>query len=418
MLRLLSLAIAFALTPLISEAQESGSAWVGAWAHTPTAYDLTPPVSVTRADGSAALRPPNYAPAAPYRNVTVRQVTRVSAAGAALRLRLSNEFGARAIKIGGVSVALAGENGAIVSGSARAVTFGGETTISISPGAPVVSDAVLLTFPALTKFAVSIYYSDETTPPAHTLFALDGYVSDEERLAAAILPDAKPARNGNHLAQIEILAPAATRAVVAFGDSLTEGVGSTRGAFRSWPDRLAERLTATMPSAKWAVVNAGVGSNRLLRDTPSANALARFDRDVLSVPGVAAVIIMLGVNDIQYANRNAQDAVTADEMIFALSQLAQRGKVRGLRVYGGTITAFEGSPDYTPGGEAIRQKVNAWIRAGGAFDGVVDFDLATRDKANPRMLSPAFDGGGHLHLNDEGYAAMAGAVDLALFKGR
>ena len=173
--------------------------------------------------------------------------------------------------------------------------------------------------------------------------------------------------------------------VVTFGNSITEGVVSTPGAFRSWPDRLAERLSANAATRDWTVVNAGIGSNRLLHDTPSTNALSRFDRDVLSVPGVKAVIVLLGINDIQYSHRNAAEAVRAPEEIAAFRQLIDRAHAAGLKIYGATITPFEGSPDYTPEGEADRQAMNGFIRSG-AFDGVVDFDAALRDPAHPTHL--------------------------------
>jgi lysophospholipase L1-like esterase len=174
---------------------------------------------------------------------------------------------------------------------------------------------------------------------------------------------------------------------------------------------LAERL---QPRG-WSVVNAGIGSNRLLRDTPSTSALSRFDRDVLAVPGVAKVILLLGINDIQYSHRNPAEAVTADEIIAALGQLVARAHARGLEVIGGTITAFEGSSSYSPEGEAARTKINAWIRDSGVFDGVADFDRATRDPLHPGQLLGRGDSGGHLHPNDAGYAMMGDAIDLNLF---
>jgi lysophospholipase L1-like esterase len=203
--------------------------------------------------------------------------------------------------------------------------------------------------------------------------------------------------------------------VVCFGDSITEGVRSTLGAFRGWPERLAERLQAGPATRGWSVVNAGIGSNRLLHDTPSANALARFDRDVLAVPGVAKVIVLLGINDIQYSHRFPSQAVSADQMIAALGQLISRAHARKVQVIGGTITAFAGSRDHTPEGEAARNKVNEWIRNSGAFDGVIDFDLVTRDLLHPGQLLAQADSGDRLHPNDTGYALMGDAIDLRLF---
>jgi lysophospholipase L1-like esterase len=202
---------------------------------------------------------------------------------------------------------------------------------------------------------------------------------------------------------------------VTFGDSITEGVASTPGKFRGWPDRLAERLQADAATRGWSIFNAGMGSNRLLHDTPSTNALSRFDRDVLSVPGAKAVIILLGINDIQYSHRYPAEAVRAPEEIAALQQLIDRAHAAGLRIYGGTITPFENSPDYTPEGEADRQAVNSFIRSG-AFDGVADFDAVLRDPATPARLRPETDSGGHLHPNDEGYRLMGDSIPLSLFQ--
>jgi lysophospholipase L1-like esterase len=211
------------------------------------------------------------------------------------------------------------------------------------------------------------------------------------------------------------VAPRPGRVAVTFGDSVTEGVVSTPGAFRSWPDRLAERLSANAATRDWTVVNAGIGSNRLLHDTPSTNALSRFDRDVLSVPGAKAVIVLLGINDIQYSHRNAAEAVHAPEEIAAFRQLIDRAHAAGLKVYGATITPFEGSSDYTAEGEADRQAMNSFIRSG-AFDGVVDFDAALRDPAHPTHLKADVESNGHLHPNDAGYRVMGDSIDLNLFR--
>jgi lysophospholipase L1-like esterase len=305
----------------------------------------------------------------------------------------------------------------------------------------MLSDPIDWKLPAFAHLAVSIYYPKETLPPAHTLYTLQAWQAGApgDLTAAETLPVAPaaaeaargqgggrravcvapggcplPAASGIHISEIDVVPVTAKKTVVAFGDSITEGVVSNVGAFHAWPDRLAERLAADPATKDWSVVNAGIGSNRLLHDTPSTNALSRFDRDVLSVPGVAAVIVMLGINDIQYSHRNADEAVHADQEIAAFRQLIDRAHARGLKIYGATITAFEGSPDYTPEGEADRQAMNAFIRSG-AFDGVVDFDAVTRDPARPTHLLASVESSGHLHPSDAGYLAMGDSVDLKLF---
>jgi lysophospholipase L1-like esterase len=349
--------------------------------------------------------------------MTVRQVVRLSAGASAIRLRFSNEFGDRPLRLGAVHVALAGDKDATLPGTDHVVTFAGKTSAELPPGSPLLSDPLAWPLPAFARLAISVHYPDETVPPAHTLFALNAWQSAGEQTAAPALAAPVPARSGSHLSQIDIIPARRGGTLVTFGDSITEGVASSVGAFRGWPDRLAERLQADTTLRGWTIVNAGIGSNRLLHDTPSTNALSRFDRDVLSVPGIKAVIVLLGINDIQYTHRNALEAVHADEEIAALRQLVDRAHAADIRIYGATITPFEGSPDYTQEGEADRQAVNAFVRSG-AFDGVVDFDAALRDPERPSRLRSAVDSNGHLHPNDEGYTVMGDSVPLALFKDR
>jgi lysophospholipase L1-like esterase len=392
-------------------ASATAQTWQGAWGHPPTATnDLPLPA---RSDGRPAGRAV-YAPLPPYKDMTVRQTVRISAAARVIRLRFTNEFGAKALHIGAAHVALAGDNGAVLPGTDHVITFAGKTSVDIPPGSPMLSDALPWDLPALAMLAISVYYPDETVPPAHTLFTLNAWQSVGDHTSDLALPSPAPARSGLHISQIDIVPASPGKTLVTFGDSITEGVVSTPGAFRSWPDRLAERLQANAATRGWSIVNAGMGSNRLLHDRPSTSALSRFDRDVLAVPGVKAVIVLLGINDIQYTHRYPAEAVHAADEIAALRQLIDRAHAAGLRIYGGTITPFEGSPDYTQEGEADRQAVNAFIRSG-AFDGVVDFDAATRDPANPAHLRAALESDGHLHPNDDGYILMGNSIDLSLF---
>lgn len=345
----------------------------------------------------------------------MRQIVRLSADARAIRLRLSNEFGADRLHIGAVHIALAAEDGSIMPGTDHVVTFAGEKAVTIPPGAPLISDAIAWSIPAFVKLSVSIHYPQETVPPAHTLFALNAWQAASDQTASISLASPIPARSGLHLSRIDILPARAGNTLVAFGDSITEGVASTVGAYRGWPDRLAERLQATVSTRGWSIVNAGLGSNRLLHDTPSTNALSRFDRDVLSVPGVKAVIVLIGINDIQYSHRNPKEAVRAPETIAALRQLIDRAHAAKIRIYGGTITPFEGSSDYTTDGEADRQAINVFIRSG-AFDGLVDFDAVLRDPDKPTRLRTSAEANGHLHPNDEGYRLMGDTIDLSLFE--
>lgn len=392
-------------------ADTSRTPWQGAWGHAPTAYNQLPPA--TRPDGRTVA--PLYAPLPPYRDVTVRQVVRLSAPARVIRLRFSNEFGGKPLVIGAAHVALAGADGAILPGTGHVVTFAGKAAAELPPGAPLMSDTLTWSLPAFARLAISIHYPSETVPPAHNVFTLDAWQAPGDHSADTTLPATTPARTGLHVSEIDIVPEHAGGTLVTFGDSITEGVVSTPGAFRSYADRLAERLQANAATRGWTVVNAGIGSNRLLHDTPSTNALSRFDRDVLSVPGVKAVIVLLGINDIQYTHRYPEQAVRAEQEIAALRQLIDRAHASGVKIFGATVMAFEGSPDYTAEGEADRQAINAFIRSG-AFDGVVDFDAATRDPARPSHLRPDLESDGHLHPNDAGYRVMGDSVDLSLFR--
>ena len=208
---------------------------------------------------------------------------------------------------------------------------------------------------------------------------------------------------------------------MTFGDSITDGARSTPDANRSWPSILAERLVANKATANLAVLNQGISGNRLVRDGTAANALARFDRDVLAQAGVKWVTLLEGINDIGRgtgANAAATDAVTADDLIGALRQLVDRAHSHGIKVIGCTLTPYSGAGYYSEKGDAIREAVNRWIRTSGAFDAVVDFDAATRDLNNPKQFRAEFDSGDHLHPNDAGYKAMAEAVKLSIFESK
>jgi lysophospholipase L1-like esterase len=215
------------------------------------------------------------------------------------------------------------------------------------------------------------------------------------------------------VARVEVVAPENTMAVVTFGDSITDGARSTTDTNSRWPDVLARRLAARKGAAV-AVINAGISGNRVLSDGAGISALARFDKDALMQTGATHVVVMEGINDIGQARSNPSPG--APELIAAHKQLIERAHARGLKVYGATLTPFEGAAYYTPEGETKRQALNEWIRTSGAYDGVIDFDKVTRDPAAPSKMLAAFDSGDHLHPNDAGYKAMGESVDLALFK--
>jgi lysophospholipase L1-like esterase len=293
----------------------------------------------------------------------------------------------------------------------------------------VLSDPVELAVPRFTRLAVSIYLpGGEGRVNLHRYGQQTAYISPPGDLtAAASLPTEQTSLSRFVLSGVQVLAPGRAGAVIAFGDSLADGFGSTPDADRRWPDRLAQRLASRGGRLRLGVVNAGYFGNRLLHDGAhpdfghfALNALARFDRDVLAQPGARFVIVQEGINDIGQPELlgRPDEAVTAEAIIAGLEQLIARAHAAGLAIIGGTLSPFEGAPypGYgTPAGEAKRQAVNRWIRTGKAFDAVIDFDAAVRDPGHPTRLLPVYDSGDALHLNDAGYQAMADAVDLRLF---
>jgi len=413
--------------------------WIGAWGFVPTPLPpgMTPsvppatnPATVPMA-GTLPAQPMTPPPTPPLlenpgnvplavvdtdpSNVTVRQLVRVAVAGKRIRLRFSNEGGSEVLALGAVHVGAAGPDGSVLAGSDHIVTFDGHGAVTLPGGAPVLSDPVDLKVDALEKLVISIHVPGILSRAGHSLYQ---YVSGAagDQTAAAQLPSQRIMRLPALVTQVEVDPVSANAVVVSFGDSITEGAQSTNNAFRGWPDRLAERLAAAKSS--WSVVNAGIGGNRLVRYGTGPNALARLDRDVFGVPGVKAVILLEGINDIGrgFTTQGSQDPVTLDALIAADKQIIERCHERGIKVIGALLTPYQGAGYASPAGEQVRTGLNNWIRAGGAFDGVVDFATPTADPANPLTFRADFNLRDKLHPNDAGYQAMADAIDLNLFK--
>jgi lysophospholipase L1-like esterase len=358
------------------------------------------------------------------RDQTIRQVARVSLGGDRIRVEFSNEYGEHPLVIGEAHVALAGENGGIVPGSDKVLTFGGQQTITVPPGAPVWSDPVDLAVEDLGSVAVSLYLP-EVAPTTtwhndarQTAYVGTGNVAGDETFEAT---QTFPSRIW--LSGIAIDAAPDTRSIVLFGDSITDGDGSTLDANNRYPDQLAERIVPT--GTEVTVLNEGISGARVLADRMGENALARFDRDVLSHPGADTVVLMMGINDIGWPGSalvpEGEPAPTAEQIIQGYQQLIDRAHAHDMRIIGATLTpfnnAFEGGPlegYYNEEKEAKRQAVNEWIRTSGEFDDVIDFDAAVEDPANPGRIQTQFDKGDHLHPNDAGYEAMAQSIDLGL----
>ena len=364
---------------------------------------------------------PAFPVGADFNNQTIREFARISAGGSQVRLRLSNETGIEPLIIGAVHLAKPGtKSGGIDSSTDHVVNFGGKGNVEVAPGAVVVSDPVEVEVQALETLAISIFVTSRTGPSVeHVLGLQTTYVSGAgDFTGTPLIDDPQTTTERPFLTGIYVgTSTPDAGAIVTLGDSITDGYASTIDANRRWPDRLAERL-----GGKLGVVNAGISGNRILHNHPEdesgPSALARFDRDVLSVPGIRYVILLESINDIGRSIVGGLREVTADQIIAGMKQLVARAHLRGVHIYGATLTPFEGvSPKYFASeGEKMREAVNAWIRRPGDFDAVIDFEAATRDPANPSRIRAEYDSGDHLHLNDAGYKAMADSIDLKLFK--
>jgi lysophospholipase L1-like esterase len=360
-----------------------------------------------------------------FENQTLRQIVHTSIGGSSVRIRLSNAYSAKPLDIAAVHIAVRGKDSAIVAGSDRPVTFSGRGAVSIPADALALSDPVKLECPVAGDLAISIFLSGAAAAAGiHYSAQQTSYVAAGDQIAVASLTDPVKTTSWAFLAGVEVLAPESAATLVAFGDSITDGARSTTDANHRWTDVLASRLSARN-GPRIGILDAGIGGNRILHDPVGnvrfgVNALARLDRDVLAQPNVKYLIVLEGINDLGHAGTSApaSETVSAEDVIAGLKQIVERAHEKGIKVFGGTLTPFEGtsSPGYfTPEKEVKRKAINEWIRNGKAFDGVVDFDKAIRDPDHPDRMLSAYDGGDHLHPGDAGYKAMGEAVDLALF---
>jgi lysophospholipase L1-like esterase len=365
---------------------------------------------------------------ATFSNQTIRNIVHTTVGGSAVRLRLSNTFGTRAIRFDAVFVGLRLEGAALVAGSNHPVTFGESRAIAIPEGAEALSDPVVLPVGSQQDLAISLFTAGETGPATvHGSAFQTNYVSDPGNFAAADSAAAFTKTTGSwfFVSAVDVLAsPEVKGAVVALGDSITDGASARPDKNERWTDVLERRLLAGHHEI--AVLNAGIGGNRVLTSSPcwGVNALARLGRDVLAQAGIEAVILFEGTNDIGQPDTPSgnigrclsRTQVTADEIISGYQQIIARTHARGLKIFGATILPYQGFAAWTTQGEAKRVAVNQWIRTPGSFDGVIDFDAALRDPANPARLAPQYDSGDHLHPGTAGHEAMGNAVDLTLFR--
>jgi len=396
-----------AVPAVIAQEIQRGAHWVGTWATAAVARPQPPPTD----ESPLGLH-----------DQTLRQIVHTSIGGDHVRVVLSNVFGTAPLEVGAAHIALRASEADIVPALGTSLTFSGNPGIRIPAGAVVVTDPVRLLVPPLVDLAIDVYLPGESSPTPSRLTIHGGarqtsYVSRPgDHTGATSFPVLTTTESWLFLARVEVTLRQPTGAIVAIGDSITDGYSSTPNTNSRWPDYLAQRLMARPDGARMGVLNAGIDGNRILSGGMGLSALARFDRDVLVQTGVTHVVVLLGINDLGLTRQEPRPS-TAD-LIAGHRQLIARAHARGLKVIGATLLPFEGATfgDYwTAEGEATRQQFNEWVRTSGEHDGVIDFDATLRDPAHPTKLLPQYDSGDHLHPSDIGYMAMAAMIDLELF---
>ena len=355
----------------------------------------------------------------PFAATTLREIVHVSNGGDQIRIRFTNELGSDPLTISDAHAALSAGGAAIKEGTDHAVTFGGATSVRIAPGAAVFSDPVPLAVPALSDVAISFYLPNQImrAETYHAFADQDNFLADGDVAGASSLPQPTTTTSWYFVDGVDVPAENGSRSIVTLGDSITDGAHSTLNANLRWPNVLANRLKQEHGMENVSVLDEGIGGNRVLNETAGPSALSRLDRDVLAQNGVKYVIVLESINDIgRLAHLTApEDDINAQQLEFALKQIADAAHEHGIKAIGATLTPYGGANYYSEKGEQVREAVNDWIRTSGTFDGVIDFDQITRDPQKPTWFNPAYDSGDHLHPGDEGYKAMGAGIDLKLF---
>lgn len=463
------LAICALAFPAAHAAPPAADHWVGTWASAPYAANngpfarpvVAPPAVAPPAGATIPAPPATQAPASPpvqtggtsssaaapgaanpaprfmpppiygTSDMTLREIVHVSIGGPQIRIVFTNEFGIEPLTIAAAAVGVSqgGSTVNTVAASSAELTFSGRPGITIPPGALAVSDPATITLPAQADLAVSFFLPQQKISQLSQHAGADqiSYAADGNVIGAKGLDIPREIRSWPFLKEVDVKAPAHSAAVVAFGDSITDGAYASINQNARWPDELARRLLADKRTADIGVLNEGISGNRILRDGTGPSALARFDRDVIAQAGVKYLIVLEAINDIgtgygaRRPNPNPSVAAapvsppTAEDLIAGYRQMIDRAHLHGIKVYLATLTPYAGAAYMSPAGEEVRQAVNQWIRSQKDADGVIDFDKATRDPAHPDTFLPAYDHGDHLHPSDPGYKAMGDAIDLELF---
>ena len=373
-------------------------------------------------DKNAAL------PDSDFTDATLRQIVHISVGGETIRVHISNQVGSAPLKIDSVHIALAEtpKGAKIKAGTDHALTFAGQPSVIIPQGGEYISDPIKLSVPALSSLAISLYVAQApAVQTSHPGSRATSYAVHGNHVGDADLESPKTFEHWYQISAVDVPMPAGGAAIVALGDSITDGRGVTTDGDNRWTDRLSERLQENPKTKMLAVLNQGIGGNRILNDGNATNALARFNADVIAQIGARYLIILEGINDLGTLTRDAPVSAEAHaqlvaRIIGAYSQMIDRAHAHGIKVMGATILADGASGYYHPDAqnEADRAAINAWIKAPGHFDAYVDFDAVTRDPADPKKMRADFDVGDGLHPNPAGYKAMGDAIPLSFFEGK
>lgn len=373
--------------------------WVEAW--------YSPPFPTTSVWGCNQVRT--------YSHQTVRQVIQIQTGGTRLRVRLTNELGLTPLRVGQVTIALSSLNGVIQGSTVHVLSFSGKRGVIIPVGKALLSDPVHMKVRRFENLAISIYYPSFSEPAGHLktlMISPPGNHASE-----AVWPLAQRVQAPEAASAVEVRSRLARPVMVAFGDSITEGFCSTPGMHLDYPNQLAHLLSKRAATRQWVIINSGISGNRLLHEGWGTKALARYGRDALNIPGVRAIVLLEGINDIGQAYISSSDTgpISASSIIAAYRDLIRRAHARGLKIFIGTLTPYAGAGYERPEGERVREQVNAWIRRGRGFDGVIHFDGALRDPRHPHHLRGPDQCGDDLHPNNAGYHLMAETVFDDLF---
>jgi lysophospholipase L1-like esterase len=382
--------------------------WVASWTSSPLEGKIVIPGI-----------PPDKIPPSPILRGTVRYRLPLSQGGTRLILRITNEANKEPLVLGAVTVGIADAGVAARSATIRKVTFGGRSSVTLPAGTPALSDPLEFSTKSAEAVIVSIFLPNDTECPLGQRGMQEVALDGRDATQVPILEGAAPTNARTLVSAILVAGGHDAKTIVAFGDSITDGAITDSRDVRGWPGHLALRLMRSRGTVHVAVANEGIGGNRVLSDVIGLSALARFDRDVLSLPNVTHLILLEGINDIGFSklpgNTNPGPPIEANALIGAYRQITDRAHLRGIKVIGGTLLAFQGAMYYSETGDQTRQLVNQWIRSSAEFDAVVDFDRALRDPKEPDKLAAAYDSGDHLHPSDAGYIAMSKAFKLSLF---